>query len=69
MSVGEVFSKAFELWKKDVLWLILAALVVGVVIAVILGVMLAIVFGVALGGVGLGYNSATDSISGVGRRR
>ena len=59
MSVGEVFSKAFELWKKDVLWLILAALVVGLVIAVIMGVMLAIVFGVALGGVGLGYNSAT----------
>ena len=66
MSVGEVFSKAFELWKKDVLWLILAALVVGLVIAVIMGVMLAIVFGAALGGIGLGYNSATDSLSGVG---
>ncbi len=66
MTVGEVFSKAFELWKKDVLWLILAALVVGLVIAVIMGLMLAIVFGVALGGVGLGYNSATNSMSGVG---
>ena len=66
MSVGEVFSKAFELWKKDVLWLILAALVVGLIIAVIAGIMFAIVFGVALGGVGIGLSASGDSISGVG---
>jgi hypothetical protein len=66
MSVGEVFSKAFELWKKDVLWLILAALVVGVIVAVIAGIMFAIVFGVALGGVGVGLSETGDSISGVG---
>ena len=66
MSVGEVFSKAFELWKKDVLWLILAALVIGVIVAVIAGIMFAIIFGVALSGVGIGYSSTTNSINGVG---
>ena len=66
MSIGEVFSKAFELWKKDVLWLILAALVVGLVIGVIAAIMFAIIFGVALGGVGLGFSSGSDSINGVG---
>ncbi len=66
MSIGEVFSKAFELWKKDVLWLILAALVVGLVIGVIAAIMFAIIFGVALGGVGIGFSSGTDSINGVG---
>lgn len=66
MSVGEVFSKAYELWKKDVLWLILAALVIGVIITVIVGILMAIVFGVALSGASVGYNSATDSLSGVG---
>jgi len=66
MSISEVFSKAFELWKKDVLWLILAALVIGLVIGVIAAIMFAIIFGVALGGVGLGYSSTSNSISGVG---
>jgi hypothetical protein len=66
MSIGDVFSKAFELWKKDVLWLILAALVVGLVIGVIAAIMFAIIFGVALGGVGLGLSSGGDSINGVG---
>ena len=66
MSVGEVFTKAYELWKKDVLWLILAALVVGLIIAVIAGIMFAIVFGIALGGVGIGLSASGDSISGVG---
>jgi hypothetical protein len=65
MSVGEVFSKAFELWKKDVLWLILAALLVGVIIAVIAAVIGAIVFGVALAGVGVGLDAGTDSLDGV----
>jgi hypothetical protein len=66
MSIGEVFSKAFELWKKDVLWLILAALVVGLVIGIVAAIMFAIIFGVALGGIGLGFSSGSDSISGVG---
>ena len=66
MSIGDVFSKAFELWKKDVLWLILAALVVGLVIGVIAAIMFAIIFGVALGGVGLGFSSGSDSINGIG---
>jgi len=66
MSVGEVFSKAFELWKKDVLWLILAGLVVGVIITVIAAIIGAIVFGVALTGVGVGLSSGTDSFNGVG---
>ena len=48
------------------LWLILAALVVGLVIGVIAAIMFAIIFGVALGGVGIGFSSGTDSINGVG---
>jgi hypothetical protein len=66
MSIGDVFSKAFELWKKDVLWLILAALVVGLIVGVIAAIMFAIIFGVALGGVGIGFSSGSDSINGVG---
>ena len=66
MSIGDVFTKAFELWKRDVLWLILAALVVGLIIGVIAAIVFAIIFGVALGGVGLGYSASSNSLNGVG---
>jgi len=66
MSIGDVFTKAFELWKRDVLWLILAALVVGLIIGVIAAIVFAIIFGVALGGVGLGYSASSSTFNGVG---
>ena len=30
--IGELFGKAWELWKRDVAWLILAGLVAGVIV-------------------------------------
>jgi hypothetical protein len=66
MSVGEVFARAFELWKRDVLWLIIAALVVGLVIAAIAGIAFAIIFGVALSGVHFGVSASGNSLNGVG---
>jgi hypothetical protein len=66
MSIGDVFSRAFELWKRDVLWLILAALVVGLIVGVIAAIVGAIVFGVALSGVGLGLSTSSNTFSGVG---
>ena len=66
MSVGEVFSKAFELWKKDVLWLILAGLVMGVIIWVVALAAGLIIGALAVGGVALGVSSGTDSFSGLG---
>ena len=66
MTVGEVFSKAFELWKKDVLWLVLAGLVIGVILWVILLIAGLIVAGLAGGGVAIGLSSGTDSFSGLG---
>ena len=35
MSIGDVFTKAWELWRRDVGWLILAGLVVGLIVGVV----------------------------------
>jgi hypothetical protein len=61
MGIGDVFSKAFELWRRDVGWLILAGLVVGLIMVVILGVAVAI-FGAIFAGAGLtiGANMAAN---------
>jgi hypothetical protein len=66
MTVGEVFSKAFELWKKDVLWLILAGLVIGVILWIVLLVAGLIVGALVAGGVAIGLSGGTDSFSGLG---
>jgi len=42
MSVGDVVAKAWELWRRDIGWLILGGLVVGLVMMVIFAVVLAI---------------------------
>ena len=42
MSVGDVVAKAWELWRRDIGWLILAGLVVGLIMMVIFAVVLAI---------------------------
>jgi hypothetical protein len=38
VGIGDVFARAWDLWRRDVGWLILAGLVVGVIITVILAV-------------------------------
>ena len=42
MSIGDVIAKAWELWRRDVGWLILAGLVVGLIMLVIFAVVFAI---------------------------
>ena len=42
MSIGDVLAKAWELWRRDVGWLILAGLVVGLIMMAILAVVFAI---------------------------
>ena len=62
----KVFSKAFELWKRDVLWLILAGVVIGVIIWAVLLVAGLIVGALAIGGVGLGLSGSNNAFSGAG---
>ena len=52
MSIGDVFATAWELWRRDIGWLILAGLVVGLIMMVIFAVLLAI-FGVLFAGASL----------------
>ena len=63
MSIGELFSKAYELWKRDVLWLILAAFVVGIIMFAIILVAGLIV--VAIGGAAFGLSSGSDTVTGL----
>lgn len=61
MGVGDVFTKAFELWRRDVGWLILAGLVVGLIMVVILGVVFAIFAAIFAGaGITIGANMAAN---------
>ncbi len=71
MTVGEVFAKAWELWKRDVGWLILAGLVVGLIVGVVAVVVFAIVAGMAavsIGGIAIGSNGNSTSLTGLERR-
>jgi hypothetical protein len=69
MTIGDVFAKAWELWRRDVGWLILAGLVVGVIIGVIAIIVVAIVAGMAavsIGGIAVGSNTDSAGLTGVG---
>jgi len=70
MTVGEVFAKAWELWKKDVGWLILAGLVAGVILAVIGGIAFLILSGIFASTVGLSLtnlsSNGSSSFTGIG---
>lgn len=69
MTVAEVFAKAWELWKKDVGWLILAGLVVGLIVGVVAVVVFAIVAGMAavsIGGIAIGSSGNSTSLTGLG---
>ena len=63
MSIGELFSKAYELWKRDVLWLILAAFVVGIIMFAI--VLVATLIIVAMGGAAFGLSAGSDTVTGL----
>ena len=51
MTIGDVFARAWDLWRRSIGWLILAGLVVGAILAltfaIIYGILLAVVFGPA----------------------
>lgn len=69
MTIGEVFAKAWELWRRDVGWLILAGLVVGLIVGVIAVVVVVIVTGMAavsLGGMALGSANDSAGLTGAG---
>lgn len=70
MTIADVFAKAWDLWRRDVGWLILAGLVVGAIMAVVFGVAFAI-FAALLTGAGLSIgadlaDNSTSSLSGFG---
>ncbi|HEY5388775.1 MAG TPA: glycerophosphoryl diester phosphodiesterase membrane domain-containing protein [Thermoleophilia bacterium] len=69
MSIGDVFAKAWELWRRDIGWLILAGLVVGLIVGVIAVIVFSIVAGmlaVSVGGIALGSSNSSTSITGLG---
>ena len=69
MSIGDVFAKAWELWRRDIGWLILAGLVVGLIVGVVAVIVFAIVAGmlaVSVGGIALGSSGSSTSITGLG---
>ena len=69
MSIGDVFTKAWELWRRDIGWLILAGLVVGLIVGVIALIVFSIVFGmlaVSVGGIAIGSSGDANGITGLG---
>ena len=70
MNIGDVFARAWDLWRRDVGWLILAGLVVGLIMAVIFGIAFALFAAVFAGaGVTIGAdlaNDTTSSLTGLG---
>ena len=68
MSIGDVFAKAWELWRRDIGWLILAGLVVGLIVGVVAVIVFSIVAGmmaVGIGGIALSSSGGVDSVSGL----
>ncbi len=65
--IGELFGKAWELYKKDLLWLILAGLVAGVIVgglmAIGVGAMMAAMASAFLGGLAKTDSSTTTTLS------
>ncbi len=70
MTIGDVFARAWDLWRRDVGWLVLAGLVVGLIMAVIFALAFGI-FGAIFAGAGLTIgadlaDNTTGSLSGLG---
>ena len=71
MRIGDVFARAWDLWRRDVGWLVLAGLVVGLIMAVIFAIAFGI-FGAIFAGAGLtiGADLADDTTASLtGARR
>lgn len=70
MTIGDVFARAWGLWRRDVGWLVLAGLVVGLIMAVVFGVAFAIFAAIFAGaGIAIGVDlmdDATSSLTGLG---
>ena len=66
MGIGDVFARAWDLWRRDVGWLILAGLVVGVIMAVVFaiagGIFVALLAGA---GTAIGADSLDNSAGGL----
>lgn len=62
MGIGDVFARAWDLWRRDVLWLVLAGLVVAVimvtVLAIVGGIFTALIAGA---GTAIGADALDDS--------
>lgn len=66
MSIGDVFARAWDLWRRDVGWLILAGLVVGLIMAVILAIAFGIFMAIFAGaGLTIGADLADDAAGGL----
>jgi hypothetical protein len=70
LSIGDVFARAWDLWRRDVGWLILAGLVVGVILAVVFGIAAGI-FAALFAGAGLAVGAgalddSSSSLTGLG---
>ena len=64
MGIGDVFARAWDLWRRDVGWLILAGLVVGVIMAVVLGITFGVIaIAIAGAGAAIGVDAADNSTS------
>ena len=70
MTIGDVFARAWDLWRRDVGWLVLAGLVVGLIMAVVFAIAFGILAAIFAGaGLTIGADMAdntTGSLSGVG---
>ena len=62
MSIGDVFARAWDLWRRDVGWLILAGLVVGLIMAVVFAIAFGIFAAIFAGaGLTIGADLADDT--------
>jgi hypothetical protein len=66
MTIGDVFARAWDLWRRDVGWLILAGLVVGLIMAVVFAIAFGIFGAIFAGaGVAIGADLADDTAGGL----
>jgi hypothetical protein len=66
VGIGDVFARAWDLWRRDVGWLILAGLVVGVIMAVLFAIVGGIFAALIAGaGTAIGVDAADNSTGGL----
>ncbi len=66
LSIGDVFARAWDLWRRDVGWLILAGLVVGVIMVVVFAIVGGIFVALMAGaGSAIGADALDNSTGGL----